>query len=92
LSTLQFQFGVITATPAALLALSVSGDEATVFIRRHLTGDWGDLDRHDKRLNEVALTNGGRLFSAYHLADGTKIYIITEADRSATTILLPEDY
>jgi len=59
---------------------------------RHARGDWGDLDTHDLRENERALERGGRLFSAYHTSEGVKFWIITEADRSVTTVLLPEDY
>ncbi len=62
-------------------------------VQRHLNGDWGDLDREDKRLNERALAKGNdRLFSRYNYNDDVSIYIITERDRSATTILFPEEY
>jgi hypothetical protein len=87
-----FLSGRIVATPTALDAFTQSGDRPASFLRRHLTGDWGDLDAHDRRMNDEALKNGNRLLSAYRLTGGTKIYIITEADRSTTTILLPEDY
>jgi hypothetical protein len=60
---------------------------------RHARGDWGTVNATDKRANELALKEGSRLLSAYMLRDGTtKIWIITEADRSATTILLPDEY
>ncbi len=62
------------------------------FLQRHAAGDWGEVDAHDKAENEYSLQQGFRLLSAYRLADGTKIWIITEADRSATTLLLPEEY
>jgi hypothetical protein len=61
-------------------------------INRHLSGDWGDLCAEDNEANEVALQYGGRLFSAYHDRKKVKFWIITEADRSATTVLLPDDY
>lgn len=61
-------------------------------LARHVSGDWGDLDDDDKRENELALTQARRLFSVYHDRNKTKLYIITEWDRSATTILLPDDY
>lgn len=61
-------------------------------INRHRSGDWGDLDGEDKQLNEKALENGGSLLSSYKYEDGTKIWIITKADRSVTTILFPEEY
>ncbi len=59
---------------------------------RHLSGDWGDLDAQDKTLNRAAVQDGGRILSAYQLADDLRIWIITEGDRSATTLLLPEEY
>lgn len=60
---------------------------------RHCNGDWGDLDNEDKRANDFALRNGDdRLFSKYNYKDGISIYIITEWDRSYTTILFPDEY
>ena len=59
---------------------------------RHMAGDWGDVDEEDKAANDQALTDGSRLLSAYRTAAAKKLWIITEADRSATTILLPEEY
>jgi hypothetical protein len=59
---------------------------------RHATGDWGEMCDDDKQSNEAAIGHGTRLLSAYRLCDQTKVWIITEADRSATTILLPEEY
>jgi len=61
-------------------------------LRRHATKDWGDLDKDDKHENEVSLRNGYRLFSSYEHQTLPKIWIITEADRSATTILFPDEY
>lgn len=61
-------------------------------LHRHGHGDWGDLDAEDRRTNDRALRLGGRLLSAYHYDDGTKVWIITETDRSVTTVLFPEDY
>ena len=61
-------------------------------LARHRAGDWGDLCAADARENELSLRQGLRLLSVYHAVDGTKFWVITEADRSATTILLPEDY
>ena len=61
-------------------------------LARHVTGDWGDVTEHDRQENELSLAEGNRLFSVYHAMDGTKFWIITEWDRSATTVLLPEDY
>lgn len=63
------------------------------FLRRHLTGDWGELDAEDKRVNDLAVKHGDRILSAYHFTTtNVKFYIITEADRSVTTFLLPEEY
>lgn len=61
-------------------------------MRRHAKGDWGDLDVEDLQANDAALKSGGRLVSSYRTESGTKFWIITEADRSATTVLLPEEY
>jgi hypothetical protein len=61
-------------------------------LQRHLAGDWGELDEHDCRENELSLEHGWRILSSYRLSDGTKIWIITEADLSVTTHLLPEEY
>ena len=61
-------------------------------LARHVRGDWGDLDEVDREMNERAIPLGGRLLSAYSDRNGRRFWIITEADRSATTILLPEDY
>jgi hypothetical protein len=61
-------------------------------LRRHARGDWGELDDEDRAANDVALKHGARLLSAYRTKAGTKFWIITEADRSATTVLLPEEY
>ena len=86
----KFKLGQLVATPGALEAL----DEESFwpYIKRHANGDWGDICAEDKAENELSLKEGFRLLSAYHLPDGCKIWIITEADRSATTILLPEEY
>jgi hypothetical protein len=86
----RFELGRLLATPGVLEA---AGDEnLVVYLSRHARGDWGIVDDADKRANERALADGTRLLSAYRLRDGTKIWIITEADRSATTILLPSEY
>jgi hypothetical protein len=88
----RFPPGQIVATPGALAALEESGESPDVFLKRHLTGDWGEVDDHDRRENELSVVQGFRLLSAYTLSNGTKLWIITEADRSATTLLLPSDY
>ena len=66
--------------------------EINAAINRHLRGDWGDVCESDKGINDDALKNGGRLLSVYHTEDGVTFWIITEADYSATTVLLPSDY
>jgi len=78
-------------TPAALDTLH-AGDVAAA-LARHFAGDWGELCPDDRAENERAVREGGlRLFSVYRNRRGTRFYVITEADRSATTVLLPEDY
>lgn len=84
--------GQIVATPGALAAIEHTGDDAAHYLQRHLWGDWGDVCAADRTANNKALLTGERVLSAYRLHDGTKIWIITEADRSVTTILLPEEY
>ncbi len=87
-----FDLGFLTATPGALLALRRTHTSAWSLLARHITGDWGDLDAEDKAENDFSVREGFRILSAYHLPDGTKVWLITEADRSVTTILLPEEY
>lgn len=86
----KFSPGRLLITTNAKNALKQS--DVDTALARHLQGDWGDVDEHDRKENELSLDNGFRLLSVYHAADGTKFWIITEADRSATTFLLPEDY
>jgi hypothetical protein len=88
----KFPFGQIVFTPGALAALQATGQGPLQFLKRHVQGDWGELDREDRKENEFSLVNGFRLLSRYTLTDETVIWIITEADRSVTTILLPEEY
>jgi len=88
----RFSLGQIVATPGALAALQDSRETPATFLRRHRTGDWGQLDDHDRAENEHSVELGFRILSAYALSDGTRIWIITEADRSSTCILLPEEY
>jgi len=88
----RFPLGRIVATPAALGALAKSGDSAHGLVMRHVTGDFGTVCKADWQANEDAILHGERVFSAYLLKDGEKIWIITEADRSSSTILLPDDY
>jgi hypothetical protein len=88
----RFLPGRVVATPAALALLGRYGKNPGEYLDRHLSGDWGDLDVHDYRENERALKTGGRLFSAYAVSPLNRLWIISEADRSSTTLLLPSDY
>jgi len=88
----KFQPGQIVATPGALEAFRASVESPLDLLKRHLAGDWGELDEHDVRENELSLQQGFRLLSTYTLSTGVKIWIITEADRSSTCMLLPDDY
>ena len=87
-----FPLGQVVATPAALAAIEKSGQQPGEFLARHVSGDWGNLDAHDIAENEFSLRYGFRLLSAYHTNVGEKLWVITEADRSSTCILLPEEY
>ena len=87
-----FALGRVVLTPGALIALTESGADLSALLKRHQRGDWGDLDAHDRKVNAEALRNGQRLLSAYTLPDGQTLWIITEADRTATTALTPQEY
>ena len=87
-----FPLGQVVATPGALAALETAGQAPYEFLVRHVCGEWGDLVEEDIRENELALQEGHRLFSAYNTKDGTRIWVITEWDRSVTTILTPLEY
>lgn len=87
-----FAPGHIVATPNALGVLNTANVTPMDLLRRHLAGDWGDLDNEDKHANDQAVTHGSRVFSSYILETGDKVWVITEADRSSTCLLLPEDY
>ena len=87
-----FELGQIVATPGALAALKKAGQQPGEFLTRHINRDWGDLDEEDRKENEYSLEHGFRLLSAYKTNAGDRLWIITEADRSVTTFLLPEEY
>jgi hypothetical protein len=89
--TAPLPLGRVVATPGALKLLSEMGEDPFGYIARHATGDWGDLCAFDHRQNEIALRDGYRVFSSYDAPAG-RVWVITEADRSVTTILLPEEY
>jgi hypothetical protein len=88
----SFGLGQLLATPGALAALEDAGQTPVEFLERHCQGDWGDVCREDWLANDAALVEGTRLLSAYRTSKGVKLWIISEADRSSTTVLLPEDY
>ena len=88
----RFTLGTIVATPGGLRALEDSGQNPAAFLDRHSSGDWGEVDRADAAENELSLAEGFRIMSVYTTRKGIKLWIVTEADRSATTILLPEEY
>ena len=86
----SFELGQLFATPGALEAVSTL--EMLTMLRRHVRGDWGDCCPQDWQSNNEALIQETRLFSVYHSSKGVKLWLITEADRSATTFLLPSEY
>jgi len=86
----RFECGRVVATPGALG--EIDAEDIARSLARHLAGDWGDCGREDWAENELSLREGFRLFSVYHDRRGTKFWIITEADRSVTTVLLPDEY
>lgn len=89
----RFGLGVLVATPGALAAIREAGQSPADFLKRHARGDWGEhLDGHDIKRNEIALRDGGRLMSAYPTTKGETVWVITEADRSSTCVLLPSEY
>ncbi len=90
MSDAKFSLGRLVATPGALKA--IPGDEIVAALLRHVVGDWGQMTAHDWETNQIALTEGTRLFSVYRTLRGVKFWIITEADRTSTTVLLPHEY
>ena len=88
----KFALGRVVATPGAIGLLQANCQSPVELLERHVRGDWGDLTPDDWELNDAALGDGGRILSAYRMHSGAKLWIITEADRSSTCILLPEEY
>jgi hypothetical protein len=88
----RFPLGRVLATPGVLLALEKAGQQPQEFLDRHAKGDWGEVDSHDARENEISLLRRFRLLSNYTTVAGDRLWLITAADRSATTLLLPEEY
>src|SRR5688500_693718 len=91
-SVTRFTLGQTFITPGAEEVLQIAGQTAFEFLRRHMFCDWGEVSEEDAQENEFSLKEGFRLLSAYRTGKGQKLWIITEADRSATTILLPSEY
>ncbi len=89
-SPTRFKLGAVRVTPGVRSALTPN--ELITSLSRHFEGDWGELDEHDWKQNDEAVDSGLRILSTYVARDGMKFWIITEHDRSATTILLPNEY
>jgi hypothetical protein len=87
-----FALGQCVATPGALAALEEAGQTPGDFLSRHVHGDWGTIHPADKGMNERAIRDGARVFSVYETTKGVKLWVITEADRASTCILLPDEY
>ena len=87
-----FPLGQVVGTPGALEALERANQRPLDVLSRHVIGDWGDLEEEDKSENDFSVKRDLRILSAYNLPTGVKVWVITEADRSATTILLPDEY
>ena len=91
-STPLFRLGQVVATPGALEALQAAGQDPLDLLRRHQSGDWGEVPEEDKQENDFSVQQGFRILSAYTLTTGVKLWLITEWDRSVTTVLLPQEY
>jgi len=91
-TTPLFPAGQIVATPGALALLERANKTPVEFLSRHLRGDWGDLCPEDKAENELSLKHGFRLMSSYRVTENENLWMITEADRAITTLLLPSEY
>ena len=87
-----FDLGPVHITLGAMLALIDTQTPLMPLIESHQSGDWGTMDEHDKKVNDAAVYEGQRIISSYRLRDGKPIWLLTEADRSSTTVLLPKEY
>lgn len=88
----QLELGRVVATPGAIAALAAAGETGERYLFRHEHGDWGDLSEDDRFTNNEALQSGARILSSYVLPTGEELWIITEWDRSVTTLLLSAEY
>jgi hypothetical protein len=89
---INLPLGRLLSTPGAIEAMAKADQEPLELLSRHRTGDWGEVDSEDWVANDQAVIQGERILSAYTLKDGVRLWIITEADRAASTILLPSEY
>jgi hypothetical protein len=87
-----FDLGQLVATPGALAVLEKAGQNPMEFLSRHVTGDWGEIPEEDKQENQFSLEQGFRLLSSYRTTAGDRVWVITEGNRSLTTVLLPDEY
>jgi hypothetical protein len=87
-----FSLGAVVATPGAMNSLAAAGLSPSSLLARHACGDWGEVSAADALANDAAVNGGDRLLSAYVLATGERLWVISEADRSVTTLLLPAEY
>lgn len=90
--TARFKLGQTLITRGAQGALKEAGQSPHEFLQRHERGDWGEVSEDDQQENEISVKEGFRILSAYCTSKGKRVWVITEADRSATTILLPDEY
>ena len=88
----RFKMGSLVATSGALEVLEKAGVPIWSLVSRHVSGDFGEVDEHDRQANEDAITSGERVLSAYTVGTGDRLWVLTEADRSSTCVLRPEDY
>lgn len=92
MSAARFELGVVVATPGVIDACLAAEVAPSELLARHVSGDWGDVPPEDARENEYSLKHGFRVLSSYRLPSGERVWLITEADRSSTCILLPSEY
>lgn len=87
-----FELGMVLATPGAIRLMLLNNIPPQDLLKRHVTGDWSEMDAEDQTTNHEAIKHGARIFSAYRVSPTHRIWVITESDRWATTLLRPEDY
>ena len=90
--SINLRLGRLLSTPGAIAAMAKTGQDPLELLNRHRSGDWGDIDAQDWAANDQAVIQDERILSVYTLKDGVRLWIITEADRAATTLLLPNEY